>query len=170
MSPLSEGRGVCLRRENFLKPEFTKKKLFYISDVPCHFNALTDLRSFCFFILFHLSPCHLEMTQTLQGPVPALCFQLWCVAISVSFKQILVVPVNLTSTRRYLLYMRETAVCCTELISAEYLHFKASGRRSCSLPRLHPLHQRFSFTSGTGSDVKKKVHRCWLGGRVLPHL
>lgn len=169
MSPLSKGWGVCLRRENFIKPEFTKRKLFYISDVPCHFNALTDLRCFCYFILFHLSPCHLEMTQTLQGPVPALCFQLWCVAISVSFKQILVEPVNLTSIRRNLLYMRETAVCCTEFLQ-NICTLKASGRRSCSLPGLHPLHQRFSFTSETVSDVKKKVYRCWLGGRVLPHL
>lgn len=169
MSPLSKGWGVCLRRENFIKPEFTKRKLFYISDVPCHFNALTDLRFFCYFILFHLSPCHLEMTQTLQGPVPALCFQLWCVAISVFFKQILVEPVNLTSIRRYLLYMRETAVCCTEF-PQNICTLKASGHHSCSLPGLHPLHQRFSFTSGTVSDVKKKVYWCWFGGRVLPHL
>lgn len=87
-------RGVCLRRENFIQPEFTNSKLFYISDVPCHFIALTDLR----FLALLLSPVpSLPMSSRNDSDTPRTCpssffFQLWCVAISVSFKQILVVP------------------------------------------------------------------------------
>lgn len=138
MFPPSEGRGLYLSRENFIKPEFTKRKLFLHLWRALSFQCFDWSGLFCFFILFHLSLCHLGITQTLQGPVPPFCFQRWCVlSVSPSNRSGLC-KWNLTSIRRYLLYIRETAVCCTELISAEYLHFKASGRRSCSLPRLTP--------------------------------
>lgn len=65
-----------------------------------------------------------------------------------------------------LLYVRETAVCCIELISTEYLHFKANV--SAAFQGFTPSTRDSGWTV---SDVKKKVHQYWLRDRAtLPHL
>lgn len=64
--------------------------------------------------------------------------------------------------------MRETAVCCTELISVEYLHFKASGRHSCSLQRLNPSIR--NSLSPVGQRVMSKRKSIGAGSEVEPCL
>lgn len=141
--------------------------------MPRHFNALTDLR-FCL--------CHLCVMFLLLYPVPS-----HPVSSRNGSETLRICPSSLFSTlmccywcllqtdtghaskicsMHNLLYTGETAVCCTELISTEYLHFKANVPAA-----FQGISPSIRDSGWTVSDVKEKVHQYWLRGRAtLPHL
>lgn len=118
----SEGQGVCLGREHFIKPEFTKRKLFYISDIPRHFSALTDLRfclcHLCFMFRF-LYPVPSHPVSSRNGSVtPRICPSSLFSTLMCCYWCLLQTDTGHASeicSTHNLLYMRETAVCCTEI-------------------------------------------------------
>lgn len=125
---------LTLQRENFsTSPTCTVISMHWLI---CVSVSVTCLLCSHFFILFHLSQYHLEKTQTLC-PLSLLSTLMCCCCC------LLQTDASKISSMHYLLYMTETAVCCTEFISADYFHFKANGSCSCSLPMIHPLYQRF---------------------------
>lgn len=134
-----------------MKPVCRKRKLFHFSEMPCHFNALTDLRFF---------PCHLCFMFQLLYPVPSF---------PVSSRNDSDTPRACPSS------LFSTLMCCYrcllqtdsgrvgkiwQALSATYFTWgrQPSAEQNwflqniCTLkavpvvPRLHPLYQRFSFT------------------------